>query len=125
MTWAPSPKGTDMAGLLGPVLTPEEEEAARLEQEPASEGGVIECFTSDQILAIARTQAGVLDPRHRALYATLPAERFFHASDLVAFWIVAAQQSLADARRGRGQRRAYVASAHQLAESTNDVELAC
>jgi hypothetical protein len=95
------------------------------DEEPVSEGGVIECFTPDQILAIARGQAAVLDPRHRALYATLPPERFFHAADLVAFWIVAAHQSLAAARRGRGGRRAYATTAHQLAESTNEVELFC
>src|SRR5215216_4725422 len=96
------------------------------DEEPAAESeGVIECFTSDQILTIARTQAAVLDPKRQALYATLPPERFFHAADLVAFWIVAAQQSLADARRGRGHRRAYAATVHQLAESTNDVELVC
>jgi hypothetical protein len=94
-------------------------------EEPASAGDVMECFTPDQILAIARSQAAVLDPRHRALYATLPPERFFHAADLVAFWIVAAHQSLADARRGRGHRRAYATTAHQLAESTNEVELFC
>ena len=94
-------------------------------EDPASAGDVIECFTPDQILAIARAQAAVLDPWHRALYATLPPERFFHATDLVAFWIVAAHQSLADARRGRGHRRAYAATVQQLAESTNDVELTC
>ena len=93
------------------------------DEEPASASEGVETFTPDQILAIARTQAAVLDPRHRALYATLPPERFFHATDLVAFWLVAAQQSLADARRGRGHRRAYAATVHQLAESTNDVEL--
>jgi len=101
-------------------------EVATSVQDPASEGEAVEeCFTPDQILAIARTQAAVLDPRHRALYATLPPERFFHATDLVALWILAAQQSLADARRGRGRRRAYAATVHQLAESTNDVELVC
>jgi hypothetical protein len=95
------------------------------DEEPASASEGVECFTPDQILAIARKQAAVLDPRHRILYATLPPERFFHATDLVAFWILAAHQSLMDARRGRGHRRAYAAAAHQLAESTNDVELVC
>jgi hypothetical protein len=96
------------------------------DEEPAAESeGVIECFTSEQILTIARTQAAVLDPKRQALYATLPSERFFHAADLTAFWLVAAHQSLEDERRGRGHRRALAATTHQLAESTNDVELIC
>jgi hypothetical protein len=84
-----------------------------------------ETFTPEALLAIARTQAGVLDPKRRALYASLPSERFFHAADLTAFWLVAAHQSLEDERRGRGHRRALAATTHQLAESTNDVELIC
>jgi hypothetical protein len=94
-------------------------------EEPASASEGVECFTPEALLAIARTQAAVLDPRHRVLYASLPSERFFHAADLVAYWILAAHQSLTDARRGRGHRRAYAATAHQLAESTNEVELIC
>jgi hypothetical protein len=93
--------------------------------EPAEPDAGPETFTPDQILAIARAQACALDPKRRALYASLPSERFFHATDLVAYWILAAHQSLTDARRGRGHRRALAAAAHQLAESSNEVELIC
>jgi hypothetical protein len=92
-------------------------------QEPASEGEAVEeCFTPEVLLAIAREQAARLDPRHRALYASLPPERFYHSADLVAAWLVAVQEHLD--RRGRG-RREYGATVRHLAESTNEVELAC
>ena len=92
-------------------------EALELESE------TIETFTADQILAIAREHAALIDPRHRTLYASLPADRFFHAAGLVADFIVICQTFL-DRPRRRWSRDDAVA-VRQLAESTNQVELAC
>jgi hypothetical protein len=95
--------------------------AATSPEEP--EGEVVECFTAHQILAIAREHAAFLDPRHKALYASLPAERFYDAAGLVADFIVVFQTFLDRPRRRWSRDDA--ATVRQLAESANEVELVC
>ena len=85
---------------------------------PGEAPAVIETFTPQTLLDLAREQAGVLDPRHRSLYADLPAERFHHAADLLS-QLILAHQTFLDWHRSRE----HTATVRRLVLSTNTGEL--
>ena len=80
----------------------------------------IETFTAQSLLDLAREHASELDPRHRALYRDLPAERFHHAADLLS-QLILAHQTYVDWH----SRREHSAVVRRLIESSNQAELTC